>query len=237
LDILLRLDVALGALLRELDSTVGRDAYVVALSADHGVMALPESSRQPAPEGPASLEPRSHRIADDGAHGQVERLAIADALCLQSLGRELDGALGEKRWLLWDLYLDYESVARSGRRRGRVEQAVRRALEGCDAIARAWTRTELESDHPSAEHERAGTRYFERYVHSFDVERSPDALIQLEPNRLAKLGSGTTHGTPYPWDSHVPMADLAPTLAALLGVAVPDGLDGASRLDLLRAPR
>src|SRR5262249_18821032 len=41
-DILAHLDVALGALLDHLDATVGKGQWVAALSADHGVTAIPE---------------------------------------------------------------------------------------------------------------------------------------------------------------------------------------------------
>ena len=41
-DMLIRLDATLGALIQRLDETVGRDRYVLALTGDHGVAAIPE---------------------------------------------------------------------------------------------------------------------------------------------------------------------------------------------------
>ncbi|HSM50773.1 MAG TPA: hypothetical protein VLA75_05170 [Thermoanaerobaculia bacterium] len=61
---------------------------------------------------------------------------------------------------------------------------------------------------------------------------------------MARVGRGTTHVTVWPYDVRVPLilsgpgvvpgprsgraatADLAPTLAGLLGIPVPDDLDG-----------
>ena len=44
-DVLAHLDVTIGKLLDHLDRTVGKDGYVVALSADHGVATIPEQAR------------------------------------------------------------------------------------------------------------------------------------------------------------------------------------------------
>ena len=44
-DVLAQLDVTIGKLLDHLDRTVGKDRYVVALSADHGVAVIPEQAR------------------------------------------------------------------------------------------------------------------------------------------------------------------------------------------------
>ncbi len=57
-DVLTRLDRTLGALLDTLDAAVGREGYVLALSSDHGVAAVPEAARaagQPAGRVPLGL--------------------------------------------------------------------------------------------------------------------------------------------------------------------------------------
>jgi arylsulfatase A-like enzyme len=63
--------------------------------------------------------------------------------------------------------------------------------------------------------------------------------------------SGTTHGTPYSYDTHVPLMmmgpgirpghqdrpvvlnDLAPTLATLLGIETPSGASGQALSEIL----
>ncbi len=73
--------------------------------------------------------------------------------------------------------------------------------------------------------------------------RSGDLFIVQKPYWLASK-DGTSHGTPFSYDTHVPMiflgrgirpgrydenvrtADIAPTLAALLGVNTPSGSVG-----------
>jgi arylsulfatase A-like enzyme len=81
--------------------------------------------------------------------------------------------------------------------------------------------------------------------------RSADLFVQLEKYHISRLFDGTTHGSPYDYDTHVPMVlvvpgiasqqitqrvhtvDLAPTLAALLGIPTPDDVDGIDRTELI----
>jgi arylsulfatase A-like enzyme len=224
LDAFLRLDRALGELFAHIDATVGLRHVAVALSADHGVMPLPE----PSPAGAAG------------------RLVSADnAVCIQNVAGKLKKRLGDESWLRHDLYLDYETVGRRRLRREDVEREVARLLEECPAVEKAWTRTELES--PAITGPRA-----EQFRHSLHPDRSPDVLIQYKAFHSDRADGGTTHGSPYDYDTHVPMlislpglaagtvpervrtVDLAPTLASLLGIPAPEGLDGVDRSELLR---
>jgi arylsulfatase A-like enzyme len=83
---------------------------------------------------------------------------------------------------------------------------------------------------------------------SFFAERSGDMLLYAKPFWLwgtnGARNAGTGHGSPWRYDQHVPlflqgagvprglyrrpvdMADLAPTLAHLIGVGAPAGADG-----------
>ena len=82
-----------------------------------------------------------------------------------------------------------------------------------------------------------------RVVRGFNVQRSGDLEIILEPFWI-RATSGTTHGTPYNYDAHIPLVllgrgvragryagrvalnDLAPTLATLIEVDAPAGSSG-----------
>ncbi|MFH4307887.1 hypothetical protein WAJ73_24000, partial [Acinetobacter baumannii] len=70
---------------------------------------------------------------------------------------------------------------------------------------------------------------------------------------LSEFPAGTTHGAPYSYDTHVPLiimgpgiapgkyhqaatpADIAPTLATLLGVQPPSSVTGRVLLEAMRA--
>jgi arylsulfatase A-like enzyme len=76
--------------------------------------------------------------------------------------------------------------------------------------------------------------------------------ILQEPYYLFGGSSGTSHGTPYNYDNHVPIAflgpgikpgtysqtvavnDIAPTLAAILGVTEPSGSVGRVLTEMLQ---
>lgn len=226
-DVLLRLDRELGDFLDFLDRRVGADRFVLALSSDHGVAPVPE------------------QLALAGGPGR--RAGTEDALCFQRAGQRLQARFGLGDWVHAGFYLDREALADRGIEPGEVERALARELEGCDIVERVWTRTELQTtrtDEPD--------RFRRLYRHSYHPERSPDLLVQ--PVRYAIAGSTAiaTHGSPYEYDTHVPLVlslpgaaaariteavrivDVAPTLARLLALPLPSGLDGRDLTDMLR---
>jgi hypothetical protein len=119
-------------------------------------------------------------------------------------------------------------------------------MEECPSVVRAWTRRDLLADGVAAD------PVGRLFAHSFPPDRAPDFLVQHEEFFLGSRSSASSHGTAWPYDTHVPLAfvvpgvaparlggrvrtvDLAPTLGRLLDAA-PDGeIDGVA-LDL-RAP-
>src|SRR5690606_14036278 len=91
-----------------------------------------------------------------------------------------------------------------------------------------------------------------RIARSYHLQRSGDLEIVLQPYWL-RSSSGTTHGTPYRYDSQVPLVfmgpgirpgtyhnpvalnDLAPTVAALIGIPAPGGSAGRVLTEMLRS--
>ena len=225
LDVWLRLDRSLGKLLDHLEKRIGLDRVIIALSADHGVLTLPE-----------------YRTTKGLTGG---RIGVEDVLCLQNVMSRFQKRFGQDNWFLSDLYLNYETVRRHNLSPERVERELASLIEQCPSVAHVWTRAQLEVEPEDPE------PFRQLYAHSFHPERSPDLYIQLEKFHLGSLGRGTSHGSPYVYDTHVPLllllpgakgrqlatprihtVDLAPTLAGLLGVPVPVDLDGKDRRDL-----
>lgn len=214
---LVNLDRALGELLTYLDARIGKEHLLLSLSADHGVVPLPEAQRLRGRPG--------------------ERLGPETFRCLQGAGAAIAGALGKGQRLNPFGYFEPPG--------GGAAAALARYLGGCPAVARAWTGAELSSAGIDAE------PVGRLYAHSYFRERSPDVLVQFAEGFLPILGDGTTHGTPYDDDRHVPWllrlphgegttiaepvatVDVAPTLAALLGVPVPKDRDGKDRSGLV----
>jgi arylsulfatase A-like enzyme len=85
-------------------------------------------------------------------------------------------------------------------------------------------------------------------------KRSGDLMVQLNPGWTEHAEKGTTHGAPYVYDTHVPLifygagikqgrtwqeysiADIAPSIAALLGISSPGGATGKVIAPLLQKP-
>lgn len=207
LDVLLRLDRWLGELFSFLDQTVGEDRYVVGLSADHGMPNIPEYE------------------AANGRPGYRVTAAMIDSLQSEVAGR-----------------------ARAGR--ANQIEAVLRARE---YVADVYSTTELEA---TAERDTLLNLYRNSYHHdriarlplfSFSDGRSAIAeagyMVRLVEGAVIDLDPAV-HGSPYYYDRHVPLifmgpgigagssrqeahtVDLAPTLAHLVGIPVPERLDG-----------
>jgi predicted AlkP superfamily pyrophosphatase or phosphodiesterase len=222
-DQLLRLDRLLGSFLDELDRQVGLDRTLVVLVSDHGVAPVPPESRR---RGHASaryvdmiaLEQRiEQRLADE--YGEADYLPG-----LRPLRFWFDHALLESKQIGLD-------VARSVAR----EEAL--ATPG---VARVLMPPELE---PPPE---AGADVILRLARrSFVADRVGDLLLVLEPFSVpSDIVDVTTHISPHPYDSHVPLilfgpgieparddrrvstVDLAPTLASILGLTPAESLDG-----------
>ena len=225
LDVLLQLDRNLGDFLDELDDAIGMEHVAITLAGDHGVMIIPEVLQ---------------------ANGvEAKRFTTNDVVCYQQAESKLDDRFGEEDWLMRDLYLDYEAIGKRNLRRQDVENALAEILARCPSVKKIWTRTELES--PAS----VSDPFRDMYLHSFHPERSADLFVQLEKYHLNRLFDGTSHGSPYDYDTHVPMmlvvpgigaqsislrvqtVDLAPTIASLLGISVPDDLDGIDRTGLI----
>ncbi len=226
LDILVNLDRRLAELLEFIDERVGLDHVLFALSADHGVQVMPEY------------------VARRGVEG--ERLDGADLLCVQQAGARLRERLGDHAWIESSYYLDEAVIAAQELDKADVEAELAAILSACPMVERVWTSAELMDEAPSADLQT------QRYRNNYFPGRSPDLVVQFHDYFLDDQSMGTTHGTVFDYDSHVPMivagpgvaagehheraatVDIAPTLAGLLGIDAPADLDGRDLSALLR---
>jgi hypothetical protein len=140
-----------------------------------------------------------------------------------------------RRWLVIDaswLLLVPEALTEKKVTRADAERVVRDALLTVDFVAAAYTRSQLEEENAPAVLG-AGV------VLSFNRARSGDVFYQTKPYWVDRPGFGSNHGSPYNYDTHVPLLwygvgvtpgrrtervgvdDLAPTLAHILGVTAP----------------
>jgi hypothetical protein len=231
LDTLVRLDRILGELFAHLDERLGIGTYLVAFSSDHGVVPLPERLGEPA-----------------------RRTGVAEVLCLRRAAANFADRYGGDPWLGAPWYLDHSRLGGDEEARAAAAAAAQADLEqrlaACPGVRRVWTATRLAGSRADARTAEPGSDgwYEALYRNSHHPERSPDVVLQWEPLLLPAIGSHTNHGSPYAYDTHVPLVlmgpgvaagevddlvltvDLAPTLAALLGVPAPEQIDGVALL-------
>jgi|CXWL01.1.fsa_nt_gi predicted AlkP superfamily pyrophosphatase or phosphodiesterase len=226
MDQLLRLDLVIARLIDAVEARVGRDRAVFVLSADHGVMPLVES-----------LQKRG--IAAKRVIPAELRAAVTAALTGRFPGKQDLVANAAAS----DLYLNLDAIARHGLRRADVEKTIGDALLATGVVAKIYTASSFAGEAPSE----AEDPYFDAVRRSYFGPRSPHVIARLkEYMYLTSSRGGTGHGSPYDYDSHVPLVfmgggirpgtyagdtgpeDIAPTLGALLGLDYP--LQDARRL-------
>jgi hypothetical protein len=191
LDVTLRTDRLLRELLTFLDQRVGVGNYALVLTADHGVCPLPEAA---------------------ATHGHAARRIDPKELTQQA-GAFLDATFGsgpgswfEAAPYPW-LYLDADTARRRGTTVAAVEAALADWYPRQPGIRAAYTRTGLQTGVPDED------EIGQRVRRSFHPERCGEVYVLQEPYCLftSAFGrAGTTHGTPYPYDTHVPLLAYGP---------------------------
>ena len=224
-DHVLHLDRLLEAFFRDLDNTVGKGNYLLVLTADHGFM--------PAPEYAKSLGRNA------GRQNIPQLLAGVNA----ALTRKFGEAKLVRGYSASGVLLDNALIAQKKLDPAAVQNEVRRAVLAEPGVAAAFTRTELED--PSSLP--ASTPFLAQVRKTWNRERSADVQMVIREYWLfeSRRAFAATHGSPYAPDYTVPIlfygprwvtpgrvaqtvevADIAPTLANLLGVAVPAASEG-----------
>jgi predicted AlkP superfamily pyrophosphatase or phosphodiesterase len=228
---LMTLDVQLGTLFKRLDAA--KIDYAVALTADHGGHDAPERNDQNAAPDAMRVNFDFGKIGTDVAKslnlsGSV--LAAADPFGDLKISSSVPTALRN------------EAIAR-----------VKKAYTGQPQVAAAFTADELKAT-PLASTPPDTWSLAERARASFDPTRSGDLLVMLKPrvtpipDAIAARSYIATHGSPWDYDRRVPIlfwrrgmagfeqpnsidtVDIAPTLAAMIGLPVAAGeMDGTCR--------
>lgn len=219
-DILVRLDKDLGDLFGHLDQKVGRGSYVVAFSADHGVVPIPEE------------------METTGADGGVLHLPELQARIEKALEPFQFAKPAITRVSGSDIYFA-PSVYDKLRQDHAAMQAVIDAALSQPGVAAVYRAEEL-VDRPATQssvRRAEALSYFPGRSGDLFIVPKPYWLMDSTPNGKQR-SYGTGHGTPYNYDQHVPVlfmgygiqpgeyfqsitpADIAPTLAALCSITL-----------------
>ncbi|HYB52732.1 MAG TPA: alkaline phosphatase family protein [Thermoanaerobaculia bacterium] len=215
----LEADRALDRLFASIDRAVGLDNALIVLTGDHGV-------------APSAADDAANHMPGGNMPGNAVREAVQAAL---------EKAYGPGNWVVgsWDLalYLNQDLIAQKKLDPAAVNRTAAAAAFAVPHILRAYTRDQLAAGAVS------GDQLSRRVENGFHVRRSADIEFIPDPYWMFS-GAVATHGTPFDYDSHVPVIfmgsgikpgrydasvtvnDIAPTLATILEVETPSGSVG-----------
>lgn len=217
-DTYLRLDLELAELLTFLDSWAGKKGYLLFLTADHAAAEVPsllQDLKQPA--------------------GYFNKDVFADSLnrfCLRMYGDTI-----YQNWSNFQVFLNHKKIAARKLKLSNVRKEVANYILSFPGINGVVTADAL-----------LNTQFvsgFQSLVQKgFHQVRSGDIMVNLHPNWVEYGLTGTTHGSAFVYDTHVPLIffgagitsgstndrveiiDIAPTVSTLMNVALPAGSTG-----------
>ena len=238
------LDQSLGAFFARLDA-MGLD-YAVVLTADHGGLDLPERlDEQAAPDAARASKSLTAQGLNDAI---VARLGLPATTPKLVYGESAFG----------DYYVTRDLPAAT---RAQVIDTLVALLKASPQVAAVWTSPQIAAS-PMPAAKDSGTpqewSLLQRARASYDAERTGDVFSVLKrtvvPIPEARPGYTATHGSPWDYDRRVPLlfwrrgltgfeqpqpvetVDIAPSLAALIGLAVPAGAFDGRCLDIDGGP-
>jgi len=217
-DTYLRLDLEIERLLNYLDANVGEGNYTLFLTADHG-----------AAEVPAYLSD----INVPGSNIGKDFSTLFDALKAKYEVPDLIKNISNNQ-----VFLNQERILSLELTLEEVQKFVVSKIIDYPFVSNAYTAATMQST------------YFQSGLsmllqNGYNQKLSGDVLFTLQPGVIVYGPKGTTHGSGYTYDTHVPLlfygnginqgksyqstkvTDIAPTISALLGISFPSGTTGA----------
>ncbi len=218
-DTYLRLDLDLERLFNTLDKKVGKGEYTVFLTADHGAVNVP--SYLQSVKIPAGY--------------------LNDTLLRQNLLTFMESTFKTSGLIESisnnQIFLNREKIKELGLELDDVQEAIVNEVIGYEHVDKVYSAHTM------------GTASFTTGIEQklqlgYNQKRSGDVIIVSDPGYASYSRTGSTHGTAFSYDTHVPLlffgkginhgetvqkteiTDIAPTISALLNISFPNGCIG-----------
>lgn len=228
-EMVLHVDRLIGELLAAAERRAGAGNMLAVFTADHGVAPVPE-------------ENVARRLPGGRIDARATTAAVEAALRQRFGDGDFFASASANAY-----YFNPQPIPGKSIDRAEMERVAAGALLAQPHVARVYTRSQLRNGS-------SGDAIDRRVRNGFMASRSPDVIALFEPYWQTGR-SGTGHGTPYSYDTHVPIVflgpppaiepgayhgeagvqDIAPTLAVLLGIATPSGSVGRVLDEILPA--
>jgi predicted AlkP superfamily pyrophosphatase or phosphodiesterase len=227
-DTYLRLDRDLAELLTVLESQFKKEEILIFLTADHGAVNVPQYLiDNHIPAGYFNMKEAAKELT----------IKCKNQFGVDSLIRNISNS---------HVFLDYNRIHANKLNQTEIENAIASWILEYEGVAQSLTRSSLVS-----------TKYSEGISsiiqRGFNQNRSGDVLFTLESGWImAGYSTGTTHGSPYQYDTHVPLLwygagiekgetkskivipDIAATLAAILNIQAPSACTGVPIKEIIK---
>lgn len=214
----LRLDKDLAELIQFVETQVGKENVLIFLTADHA-----------APEVPAylmDLKIPAGYLNEDKLFTDLKKYLATnygDSLVLSYSNQQV--------------FLDHAALERKKLMIQQVQDDIVNFIMKQDHVSEVVSATTMNNTQYTE-----GARYLMQK--GFNAKRSGDVLVNYEPGYVDYPHYGTTHGSPYSYDTHVPLlfygwnvkrgstiepvyiTDIAATLAMMLNIQFPNGCTG-----------
>lgn len=225
-DTYLRLDATIADLLNYLDRTVGKGKYLVFLTADHA-----------GAENVTYLKDNKYNVNN-----------LNSSNIKQSIVEYSTKTFGENYVLdysNYNVFLDKAKIKSKGLDLEKVKASVKEFLLTQDFIRNVYTEEQIQESSPTDFNLQAINR-------GYDVKQNGELIILFKPAYVEYSMTGTTHGSTYSYDTHVPVlfygwkikkgeshakkyiTQIAPTLAQKLKITMPNGTQSEVLEEILK---
>lgn len=218
-DTYVRLDQDIARLFAALDAQVGKGNYTVFLTSDHGVAHVPNYLLDnKIPAGYFKGKEFVQKLDD----------ALTTAFKQSGLIRNVSNN---------EIFLNHDKIAKAKLNKSTLIDYIVSYSINYPGIAMAYNAQSLmymDNSNP----------LIQRLQRGHNLKRSGDIVLALLPGYMMKRSKGTTHGSLYMYDTHVPflmlgngvakgstyrrthITDIAPTICSILGISNPTGAVG-----------
>lgn len=216
-DTYLRLDLTIADLLTYLDNAIGKENYLLFLTADHA-----------GAENVSYLRDNKYNVAN------VEPKEIRKALSkfsIDTFGKNL-----VLNYSNYNIYFDKEIIKNQGLELAKVKQSFKSFLMTQEQVKRVYSEEEILGS--------TGNDYYLNFIaKGYDSTQNGDLVVVDKPGFIEYVPTGTSHGTVYTYDTHVPLLfygwhikpgksfnkkaiiQIAPTLSQMLKIPFTNGTE------------
>jgi predicted AlkP superfamily pyrophosphatase or phosphodiesterase len=217
----LKLDKYLQTFFRTVDNKIGLENVLIVLTADHGVLPLPEYLKEYKNISAGRIDRKSYNSACETALIEIEKTIGSDLV-----HRNFD-----------EFYYNIDKLAEQNIAKADIDKILKEKISAVEGTGIIITKDEILNGDPN-------DKIIVRFQNFTDPYKSPDLIVVPKKYWTFRFPLGTTHGAPYDYDSNIPLiiaskglkknsidqnceaVDIAPTIAKILDIEIPKFVDG-----------